>query len=494
MKKSTILILLSMILINAKAQKNNIFLQPDFWKQSPSIELVKAEIEKGNDPSAMNIRAFDAVTYAIISAAPTETIKFMIEQKGNDVHKITHDGRTYLHWAASKGNIELIKYLINKGADVKLEDTKGSIPLVFGLGGGTKPTTFFDAFFDGGLSTKYKNKNGANLLQLIIANDAELQLANYLTTKGLSFKDIDTERNTVFDYAARSGNIDLLKKLLAKGVKPTSGALIFAAEGSRGTSVPLSGFKYLVEDLKLNPLFANKSGENVLHKLVRKPNQLEIINYFISKGTDVNKADIEGVTPLMLASAGNQLNVVELLMTKIKNVNSINLVGESALTYAVNTGTPKIVGYLLDKGADVKLVDKAGFNLAYHLVQNYKPATNENDDFSAKVNILKSKELDFTAKQKNGSTLYHAAIAKADIKLLQKLNELKVDVNAKDKEGVTALHKAALLSKNDEMLKYLISIGADKKAKTGFDETAYDLAKDNKFLTKANVSIDFLKN
>jgi len=67
------------------------------------------------------------------------------------------------------------------------------------------------------------------------------------------------------------------------------------------------------------------------------------------------------------------------------------------------------------------------------------------------------------------------------------------DVNAKNAEGLTALHKAAMMSKDDSILQYLISIGAKKDVKTNFDETAYDLAHENELLSKQKVSVEFLK-
>ena len=58
---------------------------------------------------------------------------------------------------------------------------------------------------------------------------------------------------------------------------------------------------------------------------------------------------------------------------------------------------------------------------------------------------------------------------------------------------MTALHKAAMIAKDDAILKYLISIGAQKDAKTEFDETPYTLAKENETLTKKKTDLEFLK-
>ncbi|KAF2514923.1 ankyrin repeat domain-containing protein [Flavobacterium foetidum] len=480
------------------AQQKNTLLEASFWKTSPNIETVKAEIAKGNNPSEANANAFDVTTLAINNDAPVETIKFLIEQPGNSITKLTHDNRIYLHWAAYRGNTELVQYLIAKGSDVNFEDSHGTMPADFAASNGQANPAMFDAFFKAGVDPKKKYANGANLLLLAIASDKDLKAAEYFSTKGMSLKDVDANGNTAFTYASRSGNISLLKKLIEKGIKPTDEALLVAAQGSRRESNPIETYKYLVEEVKLKPTAQNKNGQNVLHILAGKPNQTEIIKYFLDKGVDVNKADKEGNTPVMAAASAREIAVLELFLPKAKNINLQNTKGESALTKAVQYGTPEAVSLLLSKDADVNVKDKDGNNLGVYLVQSYRPAgrereTPKQDPFDAKAKLLQDKGLNLAAAQKDGNTLYHLAITKNDVSLLKKITDLKADINAKNKDGLTSLHRAAMISKDDAVLKYLIAAGAKKDISTEFDETAYALAKENELLTKNNVSVEFLK-
>ena len=105
---------------------------------------------------------------------------------------------------------------------------------------------------------------------------------------------------------------------------------------------------------------------------------------------------------------------------------------------------------------------------------------------------MQAKGLDFRKTQQNGNTLFHFAVAENDLTLLKRIYALGIDVNAKNKDGLTALHRAAMISKNDVVLKFLLSVGADKSITTEFDETAYDLALENDYLKNNQISIDFL--
>ena len=283
--------------------------------------------------------------------------------------------------------------------------------------------------------------------------------------------------------------------------------MLMAAQGGggRGAAPAATGlaiFEYL-ESVGIKPTAVAKNGENVLHAIARKPNQAEQVKYFLAKGVSVDQVNEDGNNVLMSAAAVNRdLAVYELLLPKTKNINLSNLQGQTALTLAVRANSPEVVSYLISKGADVKVLDKKGNNLAFYAVESYRSAGGRGsagmggpkpEDFDNKLTVLKTAGLDITAPQKDGNTLYHLAVAKNDLSLVKRVQPLGIDINAKNKEGITALHKAALIAKDDTMLKYLLSIDAKKDAVTSFKETAFDLAKENETLSKNKADITFLK-
>ena len=475
----------------AQAQQNTL-LEQSFWKSAPDVSAVKAEIEKGSNPSQFNGATFDPVVLAINAGAPNASIEYLLSQPGNGVDKLTHDGRNYLHWAASKGNIELMEYLVAKGTKADLIDSHGATPLNFAAGGGQQNTKVYDICLAHGADLKKDlNTDGANALLLAIANDKDLKLTNYFISKGLDLKSKDANGANAFSYAAKAGSIDMLKTLLQKGVPAQDQAMLMAAQGTRRGPNSIEVYQYL-ETLKIKPAVKGPNGENALHLLVRKPKQNDIITYFLSKGVDVNQADEDGNTAFMNAAASNRdTTALALLIPHVKNINQKNAKGVTALAMAARSNSGEAVNYLISKGAQVSAIDNNGDNLAYYLLQSYNGQRSE--DFEAKLKVLDSKGFQVTTPQKNGNTLYHLAVAKNDLSLVKRLGSLKIDVNTKNSEGLTALHKAAMVSKDDAMMKYLLSIGAKKDIVTNFKETAFDLAGENESLSKNNVTVNFLK-
>lgn len=546
MKKIVIALFCSLSLA-ASAQQNTL-LSSTFWQDAPSVDAVKAEIAKGNSPSQSTANAFDPIYYAISAQAPIETIKFLLDQPGNTPDKLTHDGRTYLHWAAYRGNTELMEYLLAKGAKIDIQDTHATTPLTFAASAAQQNTKVYDILIAHGANVKKDlGPDGANVLLLAIGNDKDLKLTDYFINKGLDLKSVDAAGNNAFSYAAKSGNIDQLKAVIKKGAAVSPNAMLLAAQsgGARrgGPDAapavdPLAMYNYL-ESLGVKANVTNKTGQNVLHYIVRKTNQVDVVKYFLAKGVNVNQADEDGNTPFILAAASSRdTALINLLLSKTRNINQANETGATALTMAVRGNSPEIIRLLISKGADAKVLDTKGNNLAYYLVDAYRPqraggpqgggergqgapggqqgqgggrpggqqgmggqqgggergaAGPRTDDFDTKLQILKESGLNVAATQANGNTLYHLAVAKNDLSLFKRLQPLGIDINAKNKEGMTALHKAALVAKDDTLLKYLLSIGAKKDEVTNFKETAFDLAAENEFLSKNNVSVNFLK-
>ena len=52
-------------------------------------------------------------------------VKYLVEDLHADVNAKDHDGNTALHNAASRGDNEMILYLVSKGADVKVVNREG---------------------------------------------------------------------------------------------------------------------------------------------------------------------------------------------------------------------------------------------------------------------------------------------------------------------------------------------------------------------------------
>ena len=95
--------------------------------------------------------------------------------------------------------------------------------------------------------------------------------------------------------------------------------------------------------------------------------------------------------------------------------------------------------------------------------------------------------------QAAGNSLLHLAAKENNLALLKRLKDFGIDLNQKNEEGNTPLHLAAMSTSNTAILKYLIAEGADPSLKTDFEESVYDLAKENELLQNIEDQLEFLK-
>lgn len=494
--KHVLVLLAFLSLVCQSVAQENVFLDRDYWKGNPSIAQVEKDITAGNDITELNRFMFDPVTYALIERTNNATVKYLLEIKGNEVDKLTHDGRTYIFWAAYRDNLEIMEYLVNKGAKANIEDSHGYSVLNFAAVTGQTNPKLYDFLLNHGANIKARNRNGADAILMVASFAKNMDILDYFANKGQRFNSTDDEGNGLFHYASKGGQVPLLKALVDKGIsykainKSESNAILMASQGTRGTQNSLETYTYL-ESLGILVNTVGGKGRNPLHAIASRNQDLAIYSYFLDKGVDINKADANGVTPFMNAAKRNSLEVLKFLLPHVADINAKDNKRQSALALAVGSNAPEAVSFLLDENADIHTIDAKGNNLSFYLMQNFD--VNKPERFEAKLKVLRKAGLDIAKTQQAGNTLVHLAVKENNLALLKRLQEFGIDINKKNDDGNTALHLAAMTANDESILKYLIEQGADKSLKTDFDESVYNLAVENELLQKGTIALDFLK-
>ena len=496
MKKLMYTCLIIMSISYGYAQESNIFLQRSYWEEQPSLKEIKKQVNAVNAPAVFNAHKFNGIMYAMLSNLPAETIIYMLDNYVNNINEQTHDGRNYLHWAAMGGSVEVMKYLVQHGVDVNLVDDHGYSVITFAATTGQANSKIYDYLLANGANIKDVNHDGANSLLLLVPHLTDDQMMNYFIDHGLSLQDRDENGNNVFFYTAKTGNKDMMDILIEKGVdykvrnKQGANAIIAASQGTRRKTNDLNVFEYL-ESKGIEPNIITEEGVTPLHALAARSKDAEIIKYFVNKGVDVNQADSHGNTALLNAASRNDLQIVKLVAAKTKEVNHKNKKGATALANAVRGNSIEVVEYLINAGADVKLKDAEGNTLGYYLINSYRGQNKK--DFDSKLSLLKKQGFDPARSQAKGNSLLHLAVDKNELSLVEKVLAMNIDVNKTNDEGTTALQIAAMKATDAEILRLLVSKGANKKVKTDFDESVYDLASENEVLKENKIDLQFLK-
>ena len=87
--------------------------------------------------------------------------------------------------------------------------------------------------------------------------------------------------------------------------------------------------------------------------------RLERVRRSLEQGLDVNKADPDGRTALMMAAFEGYTEVVELLLEHGAEVDRRDGAGRTAVMYASSGPFPQTVELLIQSGADINRVDTA---------------------------------------------------------------------------------------------------------------------------------------
>jgi ankyrin repeat protein len=353
----------------------------------------------------------------------------MLSKPGFNTEVKDETKKTALMIASWNGHTEVVKLLVENGADVNAKTKDGFTALIFA------------------------------------SMEVHAKIVKLLLEKGANVNDKDVDGNTGLIYASTEGDTEVVKLLVEKGARLNHAekrgytALTAASENGHTEVV-----KLLLD--KGAHLDVVEKDNNTALIIALKESHYDIVKLLVEKGADVNAKDNVGFTPLMIASKGTHTDIVKLLVEKGANVNAKNNGGYTALMY---TWKIEIVKLLLDKGARINDADKHGRTFFF-----YVAGTRGSNDL---IKLLLEKGVDVNAKANDDKTALINASYQGNAEIVKLLLENGANVNDKDVVGMTGLMYASAQSQA-EVVKIIVEKGADVNAKDNEGKTALDHAKD----------------
>ena len=349
--------------------------------QGGHAKTVKLFIERGADVNEAGLGISRTVLHEAIERNALDIVKVLIEN-GADIEAKNSNKYTPLHMAAKQGQTEIVEYLIENGANldaVKHIDTALTMALEKG-------------HFD--IAELLINKGAeVNIWQARALKLAKGQkeIEGLLVEKGAvenqilrSFQDAIKSGNTEnvnnilqkhprlvywIDYpdqtpiftAVIEGNAKMVGLLISKGAKINlfdsyNKALIYYAVSQKEIMGIL-----LNSGIDINASITD-DGETLLHVAIEK-NNCEIILYLLSEGSKVNCTNNYRETPLHLAAKVNNKDIVDILLKSGADINAQTRSGDTPLHLVVKKNNKEVVLYLLSEGADVSIPNKSARTL-----------------------------------------------------------------------------------------------------------------------------------
>lgn len=152
----------------------------------------------------------------IVHATTVNMAKLFVDN-GADINVVDTQGKTILFTAASTGNEELVKYLIDSGVDAKNCDKFGRSAAWDAV----NHVSVLDILSQRGVDLGQRDKDGSTIMHYLLSTSMRFvknkhNVLQYLLNKGLDVNAQDGNSDTPLHKAASIGDIESVKILLSK--------------------------------------------------------------------------------------------------------------------------------------------------------------------------------------------------------------------------------------------------------------------------------------
>uniref|UniRef100_A0A6Q2XWC7 Poly [ADP-ribose] polymerase n=1 Tax=Esox lucius TaxID=8010 RepID=A0A6Q2XWC7_ESOLU len=287
------------------------------------------------------------VDYRFLEAAKAgdlETVQQLCTPQNVNCRDLEGRHSTPLHFAAGYNRVAVVEYLLHHGADVHAKDKGGLVPL----------------------------HNACSY--------GHYEVAELLVRHGASVNVADLWKFTPLHEAAAKGKYEICKLLLKHGADPTKKnrdgnmPLDMVKDGDTDIQDLLRGDAALLDAAKKGCLARVQklcSPENIncrdtqgrnstpLH-LAAGYNNLEVAEYLLEHGADVNAQDKGGLIPLHNAASYGHVDIAALLIKFNTCVNATDKWAFTPLHEAAQKGRTQLCALLLAHGADPTMKNQEG--------------------------------------------------------------------------------------------------------------------------------------
>ncbi|XP_041333915.1 ankyrin-1 isoform X7 [Pyrgilauda ruficollis] len=370
----------------------------------------------------------------------------------------TKKGNTALHIAALAGQQDVVRELVNYGANVNAQSQKGFTPLY------------------------------------MAAQENHLEVVKFLLENGANQNVATEDGFTPLAVALQQGHENVVAHLINYGTKGKVRlpALHIAARNDDTRTAAV----LLQNDPNADVL--SKTGFTPLHIAAHYEN-LSVAQLLLNRGASVNFTPQNGITPLHIASRRGNIIMVRLLLDRGAQIETRTKDELTPLHCAARNGHVRIAEILLDHGAPIQAKTKNGLSPIHMAAQgDHLDCVRLLLQYSADIDditldhltplhvaahcghhrvakLLVEKGAKPNSRALNGFTPLHIACKKNHIRVMELLLKTGASIDAVTESGLTPLHVAAFMG-HLPIVKTLLQRGASPNVSNVKVETPLHMA------------------